>query len=133
MIGYWLEDKPILNEFTITVKCKHVKKPCRRGFGNLNWIIKFYSSHTIYKMNKEHLELTACPIWLKSHLPVTPLYWYVNVAVYVNLCHHLASVVCCLFTFEYSPLKPHGQINRILVGSIYGRTSIKTANFVPIR
>ena len=31
-----------------------------------------------------------------------------------------------------SPLKPLGQINRNLVGSIYGRFSIKSANFVPI-
>jgi hypothetical protein len=32
-----------------------------------------------------------------------------------------------------SPLKPHGQMNRNLVGSIYGRSSIKIAHFVPIR
>jgi hypothetical protein len=32
-----------------------------------------------------------------------------------------------------SPLKPLGQMNQNLVGSIYGRSSIKTAHFVPIR
>ena len=32
-----------------------------------------------------------------------------------------------------SPLKPLGQMNRNLVGSIYGRSSIKTAHFIPIR
>jgi hypothetical protein len=32
-----------------------------------------------------------------------------------------------------SSLKPLGQINRNLVGSIYGRFSIKIAHFVPIR
>jgi hypothetical protein len=32
-----------------------------------------------------------------------------------------------------SPLKPLCQINRIWVGSIYGRSSIKIAHFVPIR
>jgi hypothetical protein len=32
-----------------------------------------------------------------------------------------------------SPLKPLGQMNRNLVGSIYGSSSIKTAHFVPIR
>jgi hypothetical protein len=32
-----------------------------------------------------------------------------------------------------SPLKPHGQMNRNLVGSIYGRSSIKNAYFVPIQ
>jgi hypothetical protein len=31
-----------------------------------------------------------------------------------------------------SPLKPLGQMNRNLVGSIYGRSSIKSANFIPI-
>jgi hypothetical protein len=34
--------------------------------------------------------------------------------------------------FNSSPLKPHGQMNRNLVGSIYGRSSIKIAHFVPI-
>jgi hypothetical protein len=32
-----------------------------------------------------------------------------------------------------SPLKPLGQMNRNLVGSIYGRSSVKIAHFVPIR
>jgi hypothetical protein len=32
-----------------------------------------------------------------------------------------------------SSLKPLGQMNRNLVGSIYGRSSIKIAHFVPIR
>jgi hypothetical protein len=31
-----------------------------------------------------------------------------------------------------SPLKPLGQMNRNLVGSILGRSSIKIAHFVPI-
>jgi hypothetical protein len=33
---------------------------------------------------------------------------------------------------NYSPLKPFGQMNRNLVGSIYGWSSIKIAHFVPI-
>jgi hypothetical protein len=32
-----------------------------------------------------------------------------------------------------SPLKLFGQMNRNLVGSIYGRSAIKSAHFVPIR
>jgi hypothetical protein len=32
-----------------------------------------------------------------------------------------------------SPLKPLGQMNRNLIGSIYGRPSTKIANVVPIR
>jgi hypothetical protein len=31
-----------------------------------------------------------------------------------------------------APLKPLSQMNRNLVGSIYGRSSIKNANFIPI-
>jgi hypothetical protein len=31
-----------------------------------------------------------------------------------------------------SPLKPLGQMNRNLVGSIYGMSSMKTAHFIPI-
>jgi hypothetical protein len=38
-----------------------------------------------------------------------------------------------LANLKKSSLKPLGQINRNLVGSIYGRSSIKIANFVPIR
>ena len=34
--------------------------------------------------------------------------------------------------FNSSRLKPFGQMNRNLVGSIYGRSSIKIAQFVPI-
>jgi hypothetical protein len=32
-----------------------------------------------------------------------------------------------------SPLKPFGQMDRILVGSIYGKSSVAIAYFVPIR
>jgi hypothetical protein len=32
-----------------------------------------------------------------------------------------------------SPMKPHGQMNRNLVGSIYGRSSLKITYFVLIR
>ena len=41
-------------------------------------------------------------------------------------------VVCSLSTFESSPLKPLGQMNRSMVESIYGRSSIKVAQFIPI-
>jgi len=38
-----------------------------------------------------------------------------------------------LITKKSSPLKPLGQMNGNLVESIYGRSSIKIAHFVPIR
>jgi hypothetical protein len=44
----------------------------------------------------------------------------------------LAILVSDLPIFLKSPLKPLDQINRNLVGSIYGRVSVKIAYFVPI-
>jgi hypothetical protein len=44
-----------------------------------------------------------------------------------NSCFWLADF------FKSSPLKPLGQMNRNLVGTIYGRSSIKIAHFVTIR
>jgi hypothetical protein len=38
----------------------------------------------------------------------------------------------CVDIFNSSPLKPLGQMNRNLVGSIYGRSSVKITHFVPI-
>ena len=50
-----------------------------------------------------------------------------NMAIIGNSCFWMADLK------KSSPLKPLGQINRNLVGSIYGRSSIKIAHFVPIR
>ena len=44
-----------------------------------------------------------------------------------NSCFWLANF------FKSSPLKPLDQINRNLVGSVYGRSSIKVAHLFPIR
>ena len=41
----------------------------------------------------------------------------------------LSSVVCSLFTFESSPLKPLRHMSQSLLGSIHGRSSIKIAHF----
>jgi hypothetical protein len=49
-----------------------------------------------------------------------------NMAAIDNSCFWLADF------FKSSP-KPLGQMNRNLVGSIYGRSSIKIAHFIPIR
>jgi hypothetical protein len=38
-----------------------------------------------------------------------------------------------LISKKSSPLKPPGQVNQNLVGSILGRSSIKFAHLVPIR
>jgi hypothetical protein len=50
-----------------------------------------------------------------------------NMAATCNSCFWFANF------FKYSPPKPLGQMNRNLVGSIYGRFSIKLAHFIPIR
>jgi hypothetical protein len=50
-----------------------------------------------------------------------------NMAAMGNFCFWLADFL------KSSPLKPLGQMNRNLVGSIYGRSSIKLAHFVSIR
>ena len=54
----------------------------------------------------------------------------------ISFHHHLASVghliSSAYIKFESSPLKPLGQMNQNLVGSIYGRSAIKIAFFVPI-
>ena len=50
-----------------------------------------------------------------------------NMAAIGILCFWLT------YFFKSSPLKPLDQINWNLVGSIYGMSSIKIANFVPIR
>jgi hypothetical protein len=49
-----------------------------------------------------------------------------NMATTDNSCFWLADF------FKSSPLKPLGQMNRNLVGSIYGRSYINIAHFIPI-
>jgi hypothetical protein len=51
---------------------------------------------------------------------------FTNMTTTGNSCFWLA------YFLKSFPLKPLGQMNRNLVGSIYGRSSIKIANFIPI-
>ena len=53
----------------------------------------------------------------------------------VSFCHHLASVVRRLLTFHiliFSSETPQPNEVKLQVGSIYGRSSLKIAHFVPI-
>ena len=50
-----------------------------------------------------------------------------NMATTGDLCFRLADFL------NSSPLKPLGQMNRNLVGSMYGSSYVKIAHFVPIR
>jgi hypothetical protein len=51
--------------------------------------------------------------------------------VQVNYCHHLASVVCKLFTFQASSPKPPGQLQPNVAGMFLGWSSTKLLFFVP--
>jgi hypothetical protein len=50
-----------------------------------------------------------------------------NMATTGDSCFWLADFL------DSSPLKPFGQMNRNLVGSIYGKSSVTIAHFIPIR
>ena len=52
--------------------------------------------------------------------------------VHVNYCHHLASVVCKLFTFQASSPKPLGRLEPNLAGMSLGWSSTKLLFFVPV-
>ena len=52
--------------------------------------------------------------------------------VQVNYCHHLASVVCKLFTFQASSPKPLGRLEPKLAGMFLGWSSTKLLFFVPV-
>ena len=52
--------------------------------------------------------------------------------VHGNYCHHLASVVCKLFTFQASSPKPLGQLKPNLAGMFLGWSSTNFLFFVPV-
>jgi hypothetical protein len=51
---------------------------------------------------------------------------------YLHYCHHLASVICKLFTFQASSPKPLGQLEPNLAGMFLGWFSTKLLFFVPV-
>jgi hypothetical protein len=50
-----------------------------------------------------------------------------------HIAKQMARVSDWLISKKSSPLKPLGQMNQNLVGSILGRSSIKNAHLVPIK
>ena len=91
------------------------------------WLVdlkKIFSSETAFpnevKFGGKHLWKVLYKDWSFCPDPLT------NMAATGNSCFWLANF------WKSSPLKPLGLMNRNMVGSIYGRSSIKSAHFVLI-
>jgi hypothetical protein len=109
-------------------------KPCQRQYELLSSLgvrlsSVYFSHFLIFSENPRPNELKLGRKHLWKVLSKEYTFWcdpLPNMAATGNSCFWLADLL------KSSPLKPLDQMNRNLVGSIYGRASIKIAHFILI-
>jgi hypothetical protein len=89
------------------------------------WLANFNKSFPLKLLGQMNRNLVGSIYWRSSikiahFVPIRLQTWPPQAILVSDL----------LISKKSSPLKPHGQMNRTLVGSILGRSSIKTAHFV---
>ena len=89
------------------------------------------SSHPVFSGVCVARSLVFCVVFCTS-LSFLFLFSSPGPKVQVNYCHHLASVVCKLFTFQASSPKPQGRLEPNLAGMFLGCSSTKLLFFVPV-
>ena len=115
------------------------------GFFLIGWIWNVFFSETAWQMNRNLVGniYGRSSIEIANFIPIHQQTWPPQAMlvsdwsilsspgpkVHGNYCHHLASVVCKLFTFQASSPKPLGQLEPNLAGMFLGWSSTKKFSF----